>query len=313
MILKSLGDWDAGESAAREALAIRRKRLDPAHPNITASLNNLAVFVHERGDSNEADELFREVLARQRVTWGDHNEQVAIALNNLAVVLSQNDDPESAEPLVREALEIAADFFGPEHPRVAKYSCNLAGLLHDAGKNEEAESLYGESLEIVRRQEPVNPYSLGMVLYDFATFLIDRGEPLRAEPLLREALEAWNSTGIEGSWELAMAQGALGRCLTKLQRFEDAEALLLQSYEFGQANFGDFHDRALQPCQYLAELYDAWNKPEQAAEWRAKLPPAPPPKGGAGLEAPSAETAKLFGGPKRSFAAWMKAPYYNAL
>ncbi|MCH8804628.1 MAG: tetratricopeptide repeat protein [Planctomycetes bacterium] len=83
-----------------------------------------------------------------------------------------------------------------------------------------------------------------------------------------------------------MAQGELGRCLTKLTRFEVAEPMLLKSYEFGQANFGDSHVRALERCQYLAELYDAWSKPEQAAEWRATS--VQPMKGGADSVTPSA-------------------------
>jgi hypothetical protein len=27
-----------------------------------------------------------------------------------------------------------------------------------------------------------------------------------------------------------------------------------------------------QPAQYLVRVYEAWNKPEKAEEWRAKLP-----------------------------------------
>ena len=39
--------------------------------------------------------------------------------------------------------------------------------------------------------------------------------------------------------------------------------------------------RLTEALERLVQLYDAWVKPEQAAEWRAKLPPdttAPPAK-----------------------------------
>ena len=32
------------------------------------------------------------------------------------------------------------------------------------------------------------------------------------------------------------------------------------------------HDQTTRVVGYLADLYDAWGKPELAAEWRAKLP-----------------------------------------
>jgi len=36
--------------------------------------------------------------------------------------------------------------------------------------------------------------------------------------------------------------------------------------------FGDTHPHTLESSHNLIELYEAWNKPEKAEEWRAKLP-----------------------------------------
>ena len=35
---------------------------------------------------------------------------------------------------------------------------------------------------------------------------------------------------------------------------------------------GDEHEQRRRVVGYLADLYDAWDKPLKAAEWRAKLP-----------------------------------------
>ncbi|MHC4533996.1 MAG: hypothetical protein ACYS6K_08590 [Planctomycetota bacterium] len=35
---------------------------------------------------------------------------------------------------------------------------------------------------------------------------------------------------------------------------------------------GDTHPHTQQSLNHLIELYEAWNKPEKANEWRAKLP-----------------------------------------
>ncbi len=45
---------------------------------------------------------------------------------------------------------------------------------------------------------------------------------------------------------------------------------------FGQTTlrglFGDEHARTQKAIKRVADLYDAWGKPDKAAEWRAKLP-----------------------------------------
>jgi hypothetical protein len=35
---------------------------------------------------------------------------------------------------------------------------------------------------------------------------------------------------------------------------------------------GDTHPHTIESINNLIELYEAWNKPEKAEEWRAKLP-----------------------------------------
>ncbi len=51
------------------------------------------------------------------------------------------------------------------------------------------------------------------------------------------------------------------QCLSKLRRYEDAETMLLA-----------IEDRTADVIKVLVELYEAWDKPDEAAEWRAKLP-----------------------------------------
>jgi tetratricopeptide (TPR) repeat protein len=56
------------------------------------------------------------------------------------------------------------------------------------------------------------------------------------------------------------------------QLFQEAEKLLLQAQflveRFPKAKIPS----SFQPAQYLVRVYEAWNKPEEAEKWRAKLP-----------------------------------------
>ena len=48
---------------------------------------------------------------------------------------------------------------------------------------------------------------------------------------------------------------------------------MLEAHYILAAALGDEHEQTTRVVGYLADLYDAWGKPEKAAEWRAKLPP----------------------------------------
>ncbi len=53
--------------------------------------------------------------------------------------------------------------------------------------------------------------------------------------------------------------------------YDKAEPLLIQALEGRRLKLGDTHPHTLESWNNLIELYEAWNKPEKAEEWRAKL------------------------------------------
>ena len=50
-----------------------------------------------------------------------------------------------------------------------------------------------------------------------------------------------------------------------------AEPLLIKAIEGHRLKLGDAHPHTKDSLNRLIDLYEAWNKPEKAAEWRAKL------------------------------------------
>ena len=74
-----------------------------------------------------------------------------------------------------------------------------------------------------------------------------------------------------------------GECLMKLMRYEEAEEvmlsaeeLLLQRIERYVTKYGEKNKSTSYAIEELIALYDTWNKPDKAAEWRAKLPTTQP-------------------------------------
>jgi hypothetical protein len=62
-----------------------------------------------------------------------------------------------------------------------------------------------------------------------------------------------------------------------MRRFGEAEPLALAAYEAYRDSFGVDAARTRETAARVAQLYEAWGKPTQAAEWRAKLTNEPPP------------------------------------
>jgi hypothetical protein len=57
----------------------------------------------------------------------------------------------------------------------------------------------------------------------------------------------------------------------KLNRYEEAESQLLEGYEALRGALGEGSPGTRLALEALAELYEGWGKPEQAAEYQALL------------------------------------------
>jgi hypothetical protein len=55
------------------------------------------------------------------------------------------------------------------------------------------------------------------------------------------------------------------------ENYAKAEQLLLKAVEGRRLKLSDTHPNTLKSINNLIELYEAWNKPEQANQWRAEL------------------------------------------
>ena len=95
-----------------------------------------------------------------------------------------------------------------------------------------------------------------------------------AELLLRESLHIREQKK-QNDWKTFHTTSMLGGSLLGQMKFADAEPLLLAGYDgMNQRETKipapDRH-RLTDALGRLVQLYDAWGKPEKAAEWRAKL------------------------------------------
>jgi hypothetical protein len=89
-----------------------------------------------------------------------------------------------------------------------------------------------------------------------------------AETLFVEALGIARDPQSGGGRFLGRVLVGYGRCLTGLESFPGSEAALLEAHEVLLASEPA---RARTAVRGLVELYEAWQQPDRADEWRSRL------------------------------------------
>jgi hypothetical protein len=111
----------------------------------------------------------------------------------------------------------------------------------------------------------------GVSLRMLGNIVLDAGRSGEAEPLLRRSVAVLEAVLPEGHWSTLDARSVLGECLVAESRFEQAEPLLVEGYEGLVAARGADHPRSRRALERVVTLYDAWQKPAEAARFRELL------------------------------------------
>ena len=187
-----------GQSAFAEAeqwygqcRAIVEQRLGEQHPDVAASLNNLAGLYYAQGRYEEAEPLYLQALALCRSLLGEQHPDVATSLNNLAALYRAQGRYEEAEPFYLQALALCRSLLGEQHPDVASSLNNLAELYRAQGRYEAAEPLYLQALQLWRSLLGESHPYVATSLNNLAVLYANQGRLTDAEPLFVQALERY--------------------------------------------------------------------------------------------------------------------------
>ena len=93
------GRYSEAIPLVQRALAILEKALGPDHPDVAASLNNLAGLYQDQRRYGDAEPLYKRSLAILEKAFGPDHPDVAESLNNLALLYKVQDRYADAEPL----------------------------------------------------------------------------------------------------------------------------------------------------------------------------------------------------------------------
>jgi serine/threonine protein kinase/tetratricopeptide (TPR) repeat protein len=257
-----------------EALEMRRRLLGERHELVARSTNNLATCLMAQGRHEEAELHYKATLSMLRAMHGEEHIDVAAGLTNLARCVGAQGRPGEAERSLREALEIKRRLLGDHNAAVAITAHHLAVTLLELERLDEAEAAARDALRIRRERFAATDARVRESLSLLARILESRGAWVEAEPVLRELVDLRRAAHPGGDLTVAEAEGALGACLVRLERYGDAEGFLQASHGWRQE-----HPEAAgreESVRRLIQLYESWGRPDDAERWARLLPESRP-------------------------------------
>ena len=249
------GRYQEALPLAEEVLAIFEKNLEPAHPHISAALNNLAALHDALGQYQQAEPFILKALAIDEKLFGPRHPEVASALNNLAAHYYYQGKYKQAEPLYRRALTIRENALGPEHLDVANSLNNLAALLDAQGQYPEAEKLYEQALAIREKSLGPDHPAVATILNNLAGLRDTMGDYPRAETLYQRALSIQDKSLGPEHPQTAATINNLALLLDTMGDYSRAETMYNKALDIRQRTLGPDHPDLAVSYNNLATLY----------------------------------------------------------
>ena len=213
----------------------------------------------------------QEAVAEARQAGQADTPGFGFSLTVLGGLLTDNRHFAEADAALREAEAIFHRLLSPSHLWLADNLRNQAALLYEQNR-------FAESLEKVTKTLDLYRANFGTHYDNYPTALIIRGlsltktgQPNEGETILREAVKMRSDSLPKEHFWVALANDALGECLTNQGRYDEAEPLLLQSYESLKSSQGASNPRTRLAVQRLIALYEGWGKFDTAKSYRNRL------------------------------------------
>lgn len=244
---RTLGDEDMRTRATIQALGelyLRADRLAEAEPLIM----EYTEFVLQNPASSDRDRLG--------------------AMNDRAFLWLAQDRFEEAEQVYLGLIDEHRRAFGPDAIGSAEALLNLGGLYARLERHDDAAARFAEALEVLHRVlGPEHPRTL-LTLNNLAGSLDEAGRNDEAAERFAQSVALHRQAMPQGFFGTGITMSGYGQCLTRLGRFEEAESILLEAHAILLAAVGAEHDWTRNAAARLADLYDAWGRPEDGAGWR---------------------------------------------
>jgi tetratricopeptide (TPR) repeat protein len=228
LLLEEHGDYDEAEKLTRESIDMNRRLLGTKHKEIATGLQNLATVQYDKGDLAGAEGTYREALAMRREVLGSVDPDIAITLNNLAFVLYDRGRTEEALATERECLAMYRQLFPGDHPEVARILNRIGFWLIQDKKYDEAGVDLRTALAMRERLLNKDHPDVGTSLVHLAILQVAQHQYDDALVSAHQSVRILTAGLSATNWKTAVGQCTEGAALAGLNRYSEAEPLLVQ-------------------------------------------------------------------------------------
>jgi tetratricopeptide (TPR) repeat protein len=258
-------------SLFEQTLERMKAKHGPDHPLTLISMNNLAVVYQEDGQLDKALPLLEQALEKTKAKQGPDHPQTLVNMNNLAAAYRDAGQLAEAVPLFEQTLGKMKAKQGPDHPDTLTCMDNLAEAYELTQEFAKAEFLRRELLQTNRKRWGPDHAKTSSALVGLGAILVRQKKYAEAGSPLREGVDLGGKLQ-PNAWSTFNAKSVLGEALLGQRKYADAEPLLLEGYEGMKQRATQMPAatkvRLVEAAQRLADLYEAWDRPEPAARWR---------------------------------------------
>ncbi len=230
---------------------------------------NLARVYAALARYEEADRLFARAFTTD--LWGTESRWRLIYATDRANMYADQGRLAEAGVLLSRTLAAERRLLGDEHIFTLHAVYGLARVHTAQGRCEDAEVLLQRALAVAKqRLRPEHPASLRLV-HALAVLRYRQGRCDEAESLFEQALAGKQRQLGRQHPETLDLQHDFGVLLRELRRYSAAEGHVVEAVAGRQAVLGSRHPHTIASAHELVRLYESWDKPEEAARWRARL------------------------------------------
>ena len=227
-VLSQIGDDQAAYDTLTEALSILEGPEETTEENRLYVLTYLGHAAVELGRLEEGERRLGAVIDAYRSGGEDHGS-VGNALRYLAGLRTEQNRFEDAESLYLEAVALAEAANDEEGVSFA-YSA-LGELWRYMGRHDEAETALRGAVDFTTRRYGADSVENAIPLRNLAVHLDSTGRNERALDLLLQALALEQAALAPDAAQLLRTRVHVGRVMSDLGRYEDAEAMFAEALD----------------------------------------------------------------------------------
>jgi serine/threonine protein kinase/tetratricopeptide (TPR) repeat protein len=263
------GEYERAKPPLQESISISDKLSGKNNEDSAFTLISLGRTQSFSGDLNAAETSFRQSVALFR-NLPQRRQRMAYALLNLGYLLMEKGNYDEAIGAMREADAIFQEQNG-ESFNLCESKSYLCMALTNKGNYQTAVEEGRKAISIGRKVNLENTADFIWTLNYLGLALTRTGRSQEGEPVLRESLERARKTLPPDDLRIPRIESVLGECLTAQSKFAEAEPFVTQSCNALYARAGANNPFTALICKRAVDLYEKWQKPALADEYRAKL------------------------------------------